>query len=161
MPRTVNDVSRLFGVPLETVRYWCDNFAGFLSPTATPSANKAGIFTDDDLAVLALVAQMHEVHTSFEGIRKALDRGERGELPQQDRTEEEASSPIVTRFVGALAKLEGELEAVRGERDYLRERLEEIQDKLIEAEKRAAAAEARSDLLQPQASSKQDQDQQD
>lgn len=75
------DVQKLFGISHETVRRWAEEFQQYLSPDATPGTGKHRVFNDDDLEVMALIADMRRKNRSPEDIAAALATGQRGDIP--------------------------------------------------------------------------------
>lgn len=153
MPITVGDVANQLGVSPQTIRTWCDTFAAWLSPTATPPSGDVRIFTTDDLAVLALVAEMRQHLVGYEAIKAALERGERGEAPPQDQGETPGGemAALAIRYERELAHAEGRIVQLEGERDHLREELQAERSARLDAERRAATAEARLEVTEGRA----------
>ncbi len=148
MPTTVGDLSNLFEVSPQTIRKWCDEFADYLSPTATPPSGEVRIFTDEDLQVLVLVSQMRQALSSYEDIKQALSRGERGELPEQDLTEDaDPGTALVIRYQAELEIRDRRIDELLEDRERWEERYEEEREARIEAERAAAAAETEVRLL--------------
>ena len=71
----------LFGVSLETVRNWCDEFSDYLSATANPGKGRHRSFTEEDMGVMSLIAQFKRQGMMYEDIHVSLKSGERGEVP--------------------------------------------------------------------------------
>lgn len=72
----------LFGISKETVRQWAIEFAQYLSPSAAPGQKgKHRQYTEDDLTVFALIAEMKERGVIFDEIHLALTNGQRGTPP--------------------------------------------------------------------------------
>ena len=81
MPYTTRHVSTLLGISIETGRLWAEEFADYLSPTATPGKNRHRMFTEEDVAVLALVADMKKQGLTYADAHASLKAGQRGNLP--------------------------------------------------------------------------------
>lgn len=71
----------IFGVALETIRNWADEFQHYLSPTATPGRGKHRMYTFDDLRVFALVAELKQMGHTYADIHSSLQNGQRGQPP--------------------------------------------------------------------------------
>lgn len=79
---TPEDLRKRFNVAKETLRQWSIEFAPYLSPSATPTdKGKHRLYTDDDLGVLALVAELKDRGVTFDEIHLALKNGQRGDVP--------------------------------------------------------------------------------
>lgn len=103
---TTGMISDVFHVTPQTVKRWASEFASYLSVSATPQAGKARLFTDADLEVLALVADMKAAGKTFEEIHAALKAGQRGDVPEMP-----AGSPAQT--TQALAYYQQEVDDLR------------------------------------------------
>lgn len=151
MATTVGGISRLFNVAPQTVRTWCEQFGDYLSPTAVPPSGETRIFTNDDLLVLALVADMREALAGYEDIRAALARGERGKLPQreeEERASDETATALALRYEAQLAFKDGQLSQLAEERDHLREELREERTARTTAEKEASRLQGKLEALE-------------
>ena len=71
----------IFGVALETIRNWADEFQDYLSPTATPGRGKHRMYTFDDLSVFSLVADLKKQGMTYMDIHASLRNGQRGQPP--------------------------------------------------------------------------------
>lgn len=78
---TVSTLVELFGVSKHTVRTWAYRFRHHLSPNANPPRGDKRWFSDQDLGVFALIAHKRGRNASYEEIGRALQDGERVELP--------------------------------------------------------------------------------
>jgi DNA-binding transcriptional MerR regulator len=75
-------VADIFGFAESTVRNWSEEFAEYLSPTATPGNRKKRDFMPEDLAVFALVSELKQKKATYEDIHIALKMGQRGTPPE-------------------------------------------------------------------------------
>ncbi|MBZ0291640.1 MAG: MerR family transcriptional regulator [Anaerolineae bacterium] len=158
---TSRHVRILFNIAAETVRNWCDEFERHLSPTANPGKGKHRNFTEDDMRVFALIAELKNQGLSYDEVHLALDNGQRGDPPQlpademrdlvateekqQITLEMEVLQRSLTMLVQErdelktrLTQLEGEVQPVKDDNIRLTTRLEESQR---QAEKLAADLE--------------------
>lgn len=71
----------IFGVALETIRNWADEFQDYLSPTATPGRGKHRMYTFEDLSVFSLVADLKKQGMTYTDIHASLRNGQRGQPP--------------------------------------------------------------------------------
>lgn len=71
----------LHNISLETVRIWSEEFARHLSPIANPGKNKHRAFTENDMAVFDLVADLKSEGLTFTDIHAALEAGQLGKSP--------------------------------------------------------------------------------
>ncbi len=147
MPTTVGDLSNLLDVSPQTIRKWCDVFAEKLSPTATPPSGEVRIFTDSDIQVLVLVAQMRQALASYEDIKQALEQGERGEIPTIEQGEADTGTALVIRYQAEIEVRERRIGELEQDRAGWERRYEEERAARIEAERRAASAETEARLL--------------
>ena len=75
------DLEILFDVTGETIRAWASEFEAYMSPTAIPTTKgQTRIFTDSDVEVFALVAQLRQLGKGFDDAHLALANGQRGDL---------------------------------------------------------------------------------
>lgn len=121
------DIIARFGVSPQTVRTYADEFRRYMSPTANPSVGQQRNFTDDDLAVFALIVQMKRQGATYETIHAALANGQRADPSQQaefmseaeaNAARESASIVALRRELVALRQLhQTELQELRTERD--------------------------------------------
>lgn len=149
------DIKELFDVSHQTVRRWCDEFEQYLSSSATPPAGEMRLFTDDDLRVLALVAQVKNNGGIYEDAHARLRAGERGEIPDEPPSEQQKQM-VMSQLAIQNKELRAEIESLTREREAtqaaLKEKSEEVirlQTRLEEAEKRIAEfkEQGRDDLL--------------
>jgi len=71
----------IFGVALETIRNWADEFQDYLSPTATPGHGKHRMYSFEDLKVFSLVADLKKQGMTYSDIHASLRNGQRGQPP--------------------------------------------------------------------------------
>lgn len=81
MAYTTSDAEVIFKVSPQTIRNWAREFARYLSVNANPDEGRTRIFTEEDMQVLDLVAQMKSQGKQYEDIHAALMAGERGNRP--------------------------------------------------------------------------------
>lgn len=120
----------LFGVALETVRNWADEFQSYLSPTATPGHGKHRMYSYDDLRVFSLVSELKSQGMTYSDIHGALQNGQRGQPPALPP--EEVQALVVGEQERRLSL----------EVDYLQRSLIKVQQELEEARTALKAAEA-------------------
>jgi DNA-binding transcriptional MerR regulator len=138
----VADIARLFRVSGQTVRQWSIEFAEHLSPTANPGRNRTRNYTEDDLAVFALIAEMKARGRVYHDIHTALSIGQRGEIPspetiqRRNRFEEEllklqsATDHELALANQRLEQTQQQLEHAQADRDYWRTQATTAQEKL-------------------------------
>jgi DNA-binding transcriptional MerR regulator len=153
----------MFDISRETVRSWVKEFRDYLSPTATPPKGRQRHFTEDDLAVFALIAELKNKRWKFADIHPLLQAGERGKPqldlhPQLFDTEGDEDSlrrsldyaqQMIQTLNSRVEELEKEIEkadklankqshkiaALTAERDQLATQLKEVQEKVLNAYK--------------------------
>ena len=74
-------VQTVFGVSSETVRQWANEFSDHLSVGANPGGGRHRLFSEDDMRVFSLIAQMKGDNFTFADIHASLSSGARGEAP--------------------------------------------------------------------------------
>jgi DNA-binding transcriptional MerR regulator len=118
MAFSTRHVAGIFGVSRETARAWSREFARHLSDDATPDKGSHRHFSDGDMEVFALVAAYRREKRSYVDIHKALDNGERGEVPHDYPLAYVPKIEQLALFEQRVADLETEL---RNTQDTLRE----------------------------------------
>ena len=90
------EVAQLFGLTVEGVRKYAIEFRDYLSPTADPGENQKRLFTDEDLAVFALIVELRKRGKHYEDMHAALKSGQRGTPPENPTAIiETGNSPLV------------------------------------------------------------------
>lgn len=108
---STTEVRQIFKVSRQTVSNWASDFAEYLSPTATPEGGAHRKFTDQDMTVFALVADMRAQGGTSEMIHAALRMGQRGSV-----NTDLALVPIAQQSMALQARvrqLEGDIDALR------------------------------------------------
>lgn len=114
---TTSQLATQFNVTAQTVKRYAAEFAAYLSPTATPEKNMPRRFTDDDLAVYALIVSMKEEGKLFEQIHAALGSGQRGQAPEPNPSNMTvAQSTAQLRLIARIRDLETQLTTEQQER---------------------------------------------
>lgn len=75
--------AELFRVSVEAVRKWCIEFEAYLSPSANPGQGKTRTLNQDDLEVMAFVAERRAAGASYNEIHVDLQNGQRGTIPEK------------------------------------------------------------------------------
>lgn len=149
------DIKELFKVSHQTVRRWSSEFERYLSSSATPPVGEMRLFTDGDLSVFALVAQVKNKGGTYEDAHARLRAGERGEIPQESPTDQQ-KQVVMNQLAIQNKELRAEIEALTREREVAQAAVKELSDEAIrlqtrleEAEKRIAEfkEQGRDDLL--------------
>lgn len=76
-----SQAAALYHVSNETIRNWSEEFSRYLSFMANPGKGRTRGFSDEDMQVLALIAEMKASGSTFEEIHISLGRGQRGDTP--------------------------------------------------------------------------------
>lgn len=118
---TTKDIASLFSVSQETVKNWSREFAVYLSATATPPAGTKRVFTDEDTAVFALIADYKSRGLTYTDAHIALQAGQRGEVSAPTAIER---LPVVVQDM---------ILHLRSDMDDLRKQLEIERDKTSKA----------------------------
>ena len=126
---TTKHVRLIHNVAAETVRNWCEEFERHLSPTASPGKGKHRNFSDEDMRVFALIADMKQQGMTYDAIHVALDNGQRGDAPQLPP--EEMHDLIVSeekkQVTMEIEMLQRSLALVAQERDDLKQKLASLE----------------------------------
>ncbi len=141
---TTGDLSLKLKCSRQTISNWCAEFTAFLSVTANPEAGGHRRFTDDDLSVLMLVADMKNRGSTYEDIHASLKAGQRAELVLGDMSLATVQSSEIVAFRERVARLEDEIERLENENSRLKpfEQLAAVEKALKErAEKELAEKE--------------------
>lgn len=143
---TSRHLSSLFDVTIETIRLWSIEFASYLSSTANPGTGKARQFSQDDLEVLTLVADLKGQGMTFADIHANLKSGQRGKATvrsPEDISQIAGTDPRqrlmleVERLRRQLVDTQSELEAQR-----------KIADQALAAQQENARLEARLEVAE-------------
>ncbi len=73
---STQNICALFKVSHQTVKNWSDEFASYLSPSATPGANRKRSFTTNDLMVFSLVNDYRKRGYTYADAQLALGAGQ-------------------------------------------------------------------------------------
>ncbi len=126
---TTGQLATAFAVSEITIKRWVTSFGEFFSQSAQPDRGKTRMFTDEDVEVLAEIAELRNLNRTEQEIYAALKRGDRGVPP----TGREITVITNNQITQALAVATQEIEKLKLE-------LEKVQE-------RAIRAEGREDLL--------------
>lgn len=114
------DVCEIFEISRQTVRIWAAEFAEYLSPSATPEKGQQRNFSDEDMAVFALVHDVKQRGGTYDSAHLQLKSGQRGEVPQKTLPAPVESDVQLSTLRSQLTRLSNQLETVIVERDELR-----------------------------------------
>jgi DNA-binding transcriptional MerR regulator len=112
------NVQTMFDISPQTVRNWAHEFQEYLSPAANPGTGRTRKFTEDDLRVFALIAQMKNEGAVYADIHTELKKGTRGEPPVVP----DEMIPIATTeqgllIINKLQEFENRLQQVENQKD--------------------------------------------
>lgn len=113
---TTGTTATLMKVSRETIRTWAEEFAPYLSSAANPGDGKHRQFTDEDLAVLSLVARFKSLGRTYDDAHDALRSGERDTLDTSAITGASNSREIVL-LEAQISSLRQQLTDATRERD--------------------------------------------
>jgi DNA-binding transcriptional MerR regulator len=114
------DVCDAFDISRQTVRIWTTEFAEFLSPSATPEKGQQRNFSDDDMAVFALVHEVKQRGGTYENVHLQLKNGQRGALPSSNKLMPQEPDTHLAPLRGEITRLSNLLQQAMTERDDLR-----------------------------------------
>lgn len=137
------DLQIFFDVTGETIRAWSNEFSPYLSPTATPGENRHRIFSDEDMAVFALIASMKREGKIYADIHAALRAGQRGDL-----AEVISETNQIETTTAQLALIQQQLLALREERDEASARAHELHDEVIKLKTQLEFYQNQTDKLE-------------
>lgn len=136
-------IARLFNVARETIRKWSVEFDHALSPNATPGQGRARQFSDEDIAVFALVSEMKARGKIYDDIHLALRAGQRGDIPAAAQKLIPADVPRSLILQQQIRELEAEINQLsndklllKGENNLLSRQLEEARLEIKRLERR-------------------------
>lgn len=151
---TTGTTATLLRVSRETVRTYAEEFAQYLSPMAAPGDKRHRQFTEDDLKVLKLVADLKRNGRVYQEIHEALEDGVRGDMPDLSILGPPGGVTALTMLERRMNELGAEMQTVRLERDEARSRLlplerENATNKALreQSEKRVSEMEGQVDRL--------------
>jgi len=81
VPYKTIHAAALLDVSKETIRIWAEEFAEYLSSLANPGKNKQRLFSDEDIQVFSLVAEITKQGLTYAEAHASLKNGSRGDLP--------------------------------------------------------------------------------
>jgi DNA-binding transcriptional MerR regulator len=125
---SVSHLARVFAVSQQTIRQWSNEFHDHLSTRANPGKSRIRAYTNEDLPVFALIAQMKTLGYTYQDIHAALVNGQRGEAPSLNGLEKVDLALTSERE----RKLELRAQQAEEERDFWRERATEAERQLQE-----------------------------
>lgn len=138
------ELATLLDVSSNTIRRWCREFHGYLTPAAHPQKGKVRALAPHDVRVLRLVAQARAAGQPHETIRATLDTlrddgwRELPEIPpewaQNDETISVPAAAARAYDMAQIAVLQRDLDQVRGELELARARVGELETALASAE---------------------------
>lgn len=114
------DVCEVFDISRQTVRIWTAEFAEYLSPSATPEKGQQRNFSDEDMAVFALVHEVKQRGGTYDNAHLQLKNGQRGELPTKSLLVQAEPEMHLSTLRSQITRLSNQLEGVMIERDELR-----------------------------------------
>lgn len=146
---TTTKVCDLFNVSRETIRNWSAEFSAYLSAGANPGPDRTRYYSDDDLKVMALIAQMKRQGMVYADIHLSLRAGQRGEIPQEAQAlaaTERGRLNQLQRHVGdleaALTQTLEEKQKMAGQIELLKDQLEAAQQEIKQLNREIGRLEA-------------------
>lgn len=129
------DITRLFGISAQSVRTYATEFAEYFSPTATPETGSQRNFSEDDLAVFALVVESKRLGKTYAQIHIDLAAGQRGNPPNTSPVTRPDSTMVqlrqdLLRLQQEFSKAQTELLRTEGENRLLKEQLREKDEQI-------------------------------
>lgn len=134
---TIGDVVKQYGCSRQTARTWASETADYLSAGANPPAGQTRRFTDEDMRVLAVVAEMKADRHNYAAIRARLAQGLPEPAPDEAPLTHGVPTAEVEKLRSELAQLHAQLEKADAENAWLREELEKAHLARVVAERTA------------------------
>lgn len=134
--RKTKDLAELFAVAEPTVRAWCGEFEEYLSVNANPGEGRTRYYDDEDVKVLALVAEMKTQGKTFEDIHASLKAGKRGDVEsavqaaQQRPQSVEQALVYIQQLVNRVNTLEDQITTQAGEIAEWRDKANHLEGQL-------------------------------
>ncbi len=158
---TSKQSAAIYGVSSETIRTWSEEFTEYLGPTANPGRGRSRSFSQNDMEVLSLIAEMKQQNYTYSDIHVALKSGERGNPPDVDP--KEVQQLITTegerRMMLQIENLQRELTKAYQERDRALQQAQRTQELEIENARLQERLDALSEQLEESKSKVDDMDQ--
>jgi len=150
---TTKHAQKLFDVKSDqTIRNWIKEFEEFFSVDATPGKGVDLQLTEEDMQVLAFIAEMRNERKPTDDIYVSLKSGSRGEVPAY--TPEELDLLVKGDYEKYLSTQVSELslkmEQLTQENDELKASIQPIRDKNIQLEAERIALEKQVEDLKTQ-----------
>ncbi|MEO8613067.1 MAG: MerR family transcriptional regulator [Chloroflexota bacterium] len=143
----------------QTIRNWTKEFAGYLSPSATPGSGSTRRFSGEDMEILALIAELSSQGIGFEEIHASLASGQRGKLPnispedidvlvagemeRQLSTQLHETTELAQRLQGELDELKLQVQPLREENIRLKAQIEDRESRLDQLNQQLRDAQER------------------
>lgn len=152
------EVAKRLKVHANTIRNWADEYAAHMSPDAlgqAPGGKRR--FTEDDLRILATVAELRGQGIGADKIRDALADGRRADIIPPLPTPEEESArqsialiplPEYTRILDLLKSREEELARVISERDSALSDKDTLNSKIADLQREIGQLQGRLESVQ-------------
>lgn len=147
---TTQDVAQTFTISHQSVKNWSDEFADFLSPTASPGQGRRRAFTSEDLKVFAVVHDFHKRGYTYADAKMALANGQRGEVPEPSQTSPTVPPALLIQLRDEMTDLRLKLKAVESERDEERGQKKILREMLEEKERQVQRLYEENAILKAQ-----------
>lgn len=136
----------------QTIRNWANEFAPYLSPSATPGSGSTRRFTIDDMKILSLVAQMSSEGASFSDIHTSLASGQRGDPPNvsPDELDTLIAGEIERQLSTQLHETRELAQRLQEELDALKAQVQPLHDENIRLKAQVEDREGRIEELNQQ-----------
>lgn len=136
------DIKELFDISHQTVRRWTEEFEQYLSSNATPPSGQMRMFTEDDLMVFALVADVKNRGGTYDDAHAQLRAGDRGEIPDKPPSDQQ-KKVVMSQLAIQNQELRAQVEALTKERDVAVDEAQELREEIIRLQTRLEIAEER------------------
>lgn len=131
---TASQVAKLFNTARETIRNWAIEFERELSPSSNPGDGRKRMFSDSDLEIIALIAEMKGEGKLYADIHAALANNQRGQVPDAASAIIPGSTPRPNQLQARINFIEAQLAAALADRQQDRREIELLTRQLSEAQ---------------------------
>lgn len=144
---TTNHMANILDVSRETIRAWSYEFVDYLSEEAKPGEGQRRHYNDDDVRVLALVAQLKQRRQPYAEIHVALAAGERADPPEgASALTSDTDKKKIISLEQEIVQLQEQVQGMQrdvAQADLLREQLEEARAEISRLNREIGKLEGR------------------
>lgn len=140
-------MANILDVSRETIRAWSYEFVDYLSEDAKPGEGQRRHYDNDDVRVLALVAQMKQKRQPYAEIHVALAAGERADPPEGASAltsdTDKKTIMLLEQEITSLKEQVDQMQRDVAQASLLREQLEEARGEIARLNREIGKLEGR------------------